>query len=179
MRENQEKKLKIAIVIMILVCITLVICFQVQKYKKNHKKYANVVVENGVVASDANYDKLEKDNMKAKLLNMGERDRMEYYIAHFINCCERKKYSLAYEMLGEDFKTGYFQTEEAFEKYAKEKFPSMANLDFTNIERNGNTYVMWVTITDVLNGKRDSGIEYNFVIEENDINNIKMAFSVK
>ena len=36
MRENQEKKLKIAIVIMIFVCITLVICFQVQKYKKNH-----------------------------------------------------------------------------------------------------------------------------------------------
>ncbi len=82
-------------------------------------------------------------------------------------------------MLGEEFKTNYFQTQEAFEKYAKEKFPSMADLDFTNIERNGNTYVMWVTITDVLNGKRDSGIEYNFVIEENDINNIKMAFSVK
>ncbi len=80
MRENQEKKLKIAIVIMIFVCITLVICFQVQKYKKSHKKYANVVVENGVVNSDADYDQLEKDNMKAKLLNMGERDRMEYYI---------------------------------------------------------------------------------------------------
>ena len=55
----------------------------------------------------------------------------------------------------------------------------MADLDFTNIERNGNTYVMWVTITDVLNGKRDSGIAYNFVIEEIDINDINMAFSVK
>ena len=38
-------------------------------------------------------------------------------------------------MLGEDFKTSYFQTEEAFEKYAKEKFPSMANLDENKISR--------------------------------------------
>ena len=104
MEKVREKRLKIAIAIMLVVCIVLMICFQVQKYKNSHKKYANIVVENGIVKSDADYDQLQKNNMKSKLANMGERDRMEYYIAHFINCCENKRYDLAYELLSDGFK---------------------------------------------------------------------------
>ena len=164
MEKVREKRLKIAIAIMLVVCIVLMICFQVQKYKNSHKKYANIVVENGIVKSDADYDQLQKNNMKSKLANMGERDRMEYYIAHFINCCENKRYDLAYELLSDG---------------AKQHFPSMADLNFDNIQREGNTYIMWVIITDPINGTKDSGIEYNFVIEEKDLNDINLAFSVK
>ena len=179
MKNNKEKALKTAIIIMLFVCITLVICFQVQKYKNNHKKYANIVVENGVIYSDADYDQLEKDNMRAKLLNMNERDRMEYYVSHFITNCEKKRYDLAYETLGSEFKNNYFASQADFEEYAKQKFPSMADVAFTNIERNNNIYVLWVTITDAINGTKDSGVEYHFVIEEKDINDINLAFSVK
>ena len=44
MEKVREKRLKIAIAIMLVVCIVLMICFQVQKYKNSHKKYANIVV---------------------------------------------------------------------------------------------------------------------------------------
>lgn len=179
MEKIKEKRLKVAIAIMLIVCIILMICFQVQKYKNSHKKYANVVVENGIIKSDADYDALQKENMKSKLANMGERDRMEYYISHFINCCENKRYDLAYELLSDGFKENYFGTQAEFEEYAKEKFPSMADLDFNNIQREGNTYIMWVKITDPINGTKNSGVEYNFVIEELDLNNINLAFSVK
>ena len=55
----------------------------------------------------------------------------------------------------------------------------MASLDFTNIERNGDTYVLWVTITDVINGsKNDAGKEMNFVVRENEVNNIDLSFNV-
>lgn len=179
MEKVREKRLKIAIAIMLVVCIVLMICFQVQKYKNSHKKYANIVVENGIVKSDADYDQLQKNNMKSKLANMGERDRMEYYIAHFINCCENKRYDLAYELLSDGFKENYFETQSKFEEYAKQHFPSMADLNFDNIQREGNTYIMWVIITDPINGTKDSGVEYNFVIEEKDLNDINLAFSVK
>ena len=179
MKDNKEKGLKIAIVMMLIVCIILVICFQIQKYRMNHVKYANIVIENGIVHSDADYDQLEKDNMRAKLVNMKERDRMEYYVSHFITNCEKGRYDLAYETLGTEFKNNYFATEIEFENYAKSKFPSMADVSFTNIERNNNVYVLWVTITDAINGTKDSGIEYNFVVEEKDINDIQLAFSVK
>ena len=73
----------------------------------------------------------------------------------------------------------FIGTQAEFEEYAKEKFPSMADLDFNNIQREGNTYIMWVKITDPINGTKNSGVEYNFVIEELDLNNINLAFSVK
>ena len=117
--------------------------------------------------------------MKEKLMAMGERDRMEYYVSNFITLVERKKYEEAYNLLYDDFKKNYFPTAGQFQSYAEKNFPSMASLDFTNIERNGDTYVLWLTITDVINGsKNDAGKEINFVVRENDVNDIDLSFSV-
>jgi hypothetical protein len=118
--------------------------------------------------------------MTEKLLSMGERDRMEYYVSNFINLVEKKEYEKAYDLLYEDFKNNYFPTAGQFQTYAQKYFPTMASLDFTNIERNGNMYVLWVTITDPINGKKsDAGKEYNFVIRENSVNDIDLSFSVE
>ena len=136
-----------------------------------------------------NYDELSEDEIKIvveesidemeknELAGLGERDRMEFYVSKFITAVENKSYEEAYEMLYEDFRDNYFPTLEKFEEYAKTKFPSMFSLNHTNFERNGDVYVLWVTMTNPL-GSKDSGIEMNFIVKENALNDFVMSFSV-
>ncbi len=53
----------------------------------------------------------------------------------------------------------------------------MISLEHTNIERNGDVYVLWVTLNDPLASK-DSGVEMNFVIQENALNDFVISFTV-
>lgn len=118
------------------------------------------------------------DNMNlSKLSEMNERSRMEYYVSEFISAIEAENYEAAYQMLYSDFKDKYFPSISDFESYAKGKFPSMISLDYTNIERNGDIYVMWVTIANPLAGK-NSGSEMNFVLREYGLNDFALSFSV-
>ena len=135
------------------------------------------------------YDELSEDELKAvveenideieknELVGMGERDRMEFYVSKFVSAVENKSYEEAYEMLYDEFKTNYFPTLASFEEYAKTKFPSMMSLEHTNFERNGDVYVLWVTLTNPL-GSKDSGREMNFIVKENALNDFVMSFSV-
>lgn len=118
------------------------------------------------------------DNMNlSKLSEMNERSRMEYYVSEFISAIEAENYEAAYQMLYSDFKDKYFPSISDFESYAKGKFPSMISLDYTNIERNGDIYVMWVTVANPLAGK-NSGSEMNFVLQEYGLNDFALSFSV-
>lgn len=118
------------------------------------------------------------DNMKvSELAGKGERERMEYYVKSFIDAVENKNYEDAYDMLYDDFKNNFFPTLDEFEKYAKNTFPTLCNLEYTNIERNGDVYVLWITLSDTLAGK-DSAVEMNFVVQENDLNDFVMSFTV-
>ena len=171
--DKNKKKIYISIIIVLVLLIILVSV--AVNIKQNAEKDQFKINENGI-----NYDEVEKTIMTEKLSNMKERDRMEYYITTFLNYAEDGNYSKAYNMLYENFKAKYFPTDLKFEEYAKTHFISMEDKEFTNIERQDNTYYMWVTIKDVLNGKKDDpGVEYTFVIRENSLNDIDLSFSVK
>lgn len=136
-----------------------------------------------------NYDELSEDEIgtvigenieqieKNELSTLGERDRMEFYVSKFIEAVENKSYEEAYNMLYDDFKKNYFPTLASFEEYAKTKFPSMFSIEHTNFERNGEIYVLFVTLSNPL-GSKGSGIEMNFVVKENALNDFVMSFSV-
>ena len=94
------------------------------------------------------------------LSKLEEGERIERYASRFIEKVDNEDYEAAYEMLYEDFKKNYFPTLESFEKYAKENFPTVISLEYTNIERNGNIYVLWVTMYDFMNPGKD-GVEIN------------------
>lgn len=118
------------------------------------------------------------ENMYQKDLSEAtERDRMEYYVSEFISAVEDGEYEEAYNMLYDEFKENYFPTLASFEEYAKKTFPRMCILEHENIERNGDVYVLWVTMSSALASK-DYGVEINFVIQENDLNDFVMSFSV-
>ena len=113
-----------------------------------------------------------------ELSKLGEDDRIEQYISRFMEKVDNEEYEAAYAMLYEDFKTNYFPTLESFEKYAKEKFPKLMSLEHTNLERNGEIYVAWVTVYDLMKSKSE-GIELNFVIKENELNDFELSFSAE
>lgn len=112
-----------------------------------------------------------------KLNGMQERDRMEYYFSSFIKSIENKDYEKAYDMLYDEFKKNYFPDLNSFEEYAKKTFPKMATIEHTNIERSGETYVLFINISDALS-PADTTKEMNVVIKENALNDFVMSFSV-
>ena len=90
---------------------------------------------------------------------------------------EREDYEKAYSMLYDDFKKNYFPNLSSFEEYAKNKLPKVVSFEHTNFERNGDYYILWITMSDPLSGK-GSERKMNFVVKENDLNDFVISFSV-
>lgn len=155
------------------VTVVIVGVLTINANKTEKVDYDSMTEEQLQVAVQEKIDKIEVNN----LAGMGERDRMEYYVASFIKTTGNKEYEKAYNMLYDDFKERYFPTLSSFEKYASNKFPSMCSVEHTNFERNGEVYVMWVNLSDSLAGK-DSTVEMNFVVKENDLNDFELSFKV-
>jgi hypothetical protein len=103
---------------------------------------------------------------------------MTYYTAEFFKLIDSKNYEEAYKLLYDDYKENFFPTEANFEKYFKDYFPDDFSLDYTNIERLGSIYVLWVSVKDTVNG---STYGHNFsmyvVIQENNLNDYVLSFS--
>ena len=114
--------------------------------------------------------------VKKDLSELGERDRMEYYVSSFITSVEEGKYEEAYEMLYDDYKANFFPQFNDFKEYAESKFPKFAAVEHTNIERNGDIYVLWTKFSDSL-GSKDAYKEIKFVVKEYDLNDFKLSFS--
>lgn len=168
----RKKKSKMPTIIAV-ASVIVVVAFIIKVSFPKQESYEDMTDEEREIAVQNKIDTMEVSS----LAGMGERDRMEYYVKSFIDAVENKEYEEAYDMLYEDFKSNYFPTLEDFETYAQSTFPTMCDVQNTNIERNGTVYVMWVTLSDALSGK-DSGVEMNFVIQENDLNDFVMSFTV-
>lgn len=177
--KNQKNYLLFSIMAFLIILIALVITLRVLQKEEAEENY-NIQIENGIIVTDADYDAIKKESMQDKLLGMGERDRMEYYISNFVNLVEKDKIEEAYALLNAEFKENYFPTAGQFQTYVEKYFYSMSSLNFTNIERTGNVYIMWVNIKDLINGKpSDPGKECTFVIKENNVNDIELSFNVE
>ena len=151
---------------------------------------AIALIISGNMKEKVDYDELSEEELEAvineeienmevnELAGMEERDRMEKYVSTFVKHVENEEYDEAYDVLNEGFKTKYFNTLDKFEIYARDTFPRMLSLEHKNIERIGDTYVLWVTLYDSLKGK-DSGIDMNFVVKESELNKYELSFSVQ
>lgn len=117
-------------------------------------------------------------NILLTLQNMGERDRMEYYFGTFLEQVESEAYEQAYELLYEEFRNTYFPTQEQFEEYVTRVFGEMTEIEYHNIERNGDLYVLWISLADAIHGKPGEKQEMKIVIQEQDYNDFVMSFSV-
>ncbi len=168
--KKNNKPIILCIIIVIIIIILVIVKSVSNKNKIDYSKLSDEELDL-VVAN-----KIQEIN-KIDLSSLNERERMEYYVSEFITAIENKNYETAYQMLYSDFKENYFPNYSDFEEYAENKFPSNIALNHTNIERNGDVYILWVTVANPLAGK-SSGMEINFVIKENDLNDFELSFSV-
>ncbi len=169
MKVKNDNKFIFLGVIVIIVLAIMAIRLGMSKKKVDLTKLSD---EEVTVYMNEKIENIEKQ----ELSEMGERDRMEYYVSKFIESIENGKYEEAYDMLYDGYKTNYFPTYAKFEEYAKTKFPKLASIQHENIERNGDVYVLWTKFSDSL-GSRDSYKEIKFVVQENDLNDFKLSFS--
>ena len=112
-----------------------------------------------------------------KLYDMTEQDRITYYCAEFFKLADNGEYEEAYEILYDEYKENYFPTLASFKVYMQDYFPEDFSLDYTNIERLGDIYVLWVDVSDTLNGSYGHNFSFNVVIRENDFDDFDLSFS--
>ena len=168
--KKDNKLLVISIVILIFLVIAVLIT---RNNSKDSTDYSGMSEEEVQAVVNEEIEQMEKNDLG----EMGERDRIEKYVADFLESIENSEYEVAYEMLNNDFKNNYFPTFSDFEQYAKNKFPSMIAVEHTNFERNGDVYIVWTNLSNPM-GSKDSAIEMNFVVKENDLNDFELSFKV-
>lgn len=121
-------------------------------------------------------DEEKREELIADLKTMNERDRMERYFGEYIDHVESGNYEKAYNLLYPEFKENYFKTIDEFIKYVNEKYPEVIIIDYDNIERQGQYYVLFIKIP-----KSDGTgemINQNIVIYEKDYADYYISFSL-
>ena len=174
-----KKRKSILKLIILLFLILIVLIFAIKLMNNNNHK--EDVQE--IVSSKTTLEIIEEKNKEEiqKLQDMGERDRIQYYFGKYIDYIQEEAYGEAYNLLYDEFKDTYFPTFQEYVEYIQEKYPfEIIAVDYENIERNGEIYVLWVSIIDPINGNPTSEdkLKQNIVIKENDFNDFVLSFSV-
>lgn len=185
MKKKQKSKaadmLKLLIIFLIAIVLALVGIIASLKNIKSpeDEKISQAQVESEKKNQEIKKAKQTEENVIInKLSDKGERDRMEYYFSKFLKAVESKDYEHAYNMLYEDFRKNFFPTISSFEEYAQKTFPKVASVEYTNFERSGENYILWITISDSLSVTSNVGKEMKIIIRENELNDFVMSFSV-
>lgn len=183
-----EKKLKniiIYIVILILIALNIGV-FIKNNFEKNtiseqEQKLQQIQnIYNLNQTSETKQKSLNEieESLDAKVSSLAERERMQRYFGKFINAIENKNYTSAYNMLNENFKNTYFETQEKFEQYITTKYPTeFIIVEYNNIQREGELFILTVKILDGMNQQFES-FEQRIVIRENNANDFTLSFQV-
>ena len=172
--ENNKRRKTLIILIGVILIIIVIIAFIISSIKQNSNSSLNngeAVLVNDDMAKANNESELED------LYNMSEQERITYYCAEFFKLVDRRNYEDAYELLYSGYKENYFPTQASFTEYMEDYFPDDFSLSYTNFERLGDIYVLWIDVKDTLNGSRGHNFSMNVVIQENDFNDYVLSFS--
>ena len=166
------KKIIIIIIIGILVLLNIAI-FVKQQTINNKKQITNSSSTNSNISNEES----ENNSVQEQVSQMGERNRMQTYFGEFISEIEDKNYEKAYQMLNEKFKANYFDTEKKFEDYVKNKYPEQIAVKYTNIDRQGDLYVLTYEITSPFDSNYTK-LTQRAVVKENGNNDFTISFQV-
>lgn len=162
-------------IIVVIVAILIIVMFVISVAKK-------AVVPEEELTEEQKLELIRKEEETKtidRLVDMTERDRIEYYFSEFIRDIDNGNYKAAYSVLNSKFKENYFKTEEEFTSYVKSYFPKEIAIEYNNIERNGNTYVLWVNVSNALSVDKTNLKEMNVVIREHAVHDYELSFSVE
>ena len=161
--------------IIAIIAVLLIVLFVISVARKAVVPEENLTEEQKLQLAETKKEQAIIDD----LAGMEERDRIEYYFGEFIRNIELDNYAEAYKVLNEDFKNTYFSRQDEFVKYVKAYFPNEIAVEYNNIERNGNTYILWIKMSNALTVDKSSGRAMNVVIRENAVHDFELSFSVE
>ncbi len=170
-----KKVINILLVMVVLILLAINIKIFINNHEEKADEEPNSVIENSMVQNDEQKD--IQNTITNKVADMTERSRMQTYFGTFISYIEEKDYESAYNLLNENFKNNYFSTLEQFETYIQ-KYPKDIAVDYKNIERQGELFVLTVEIKDVFN-KEFQAITQRVVIRELGVNQFTISFQVE
>ena len=184
-KSQKESKLQIiilTIIVLLLIVINLIICLK--KYmlpKQNEENQIKTTAQSATTKQTQKNEVPQTDEQIKKYLStLGERDRMQYYCGKYFNYLKKKNYVAAYSLLYSEFKDKYFPTENEYEEYIKKLYPNFYSLEYDDISRQGDIYVLRLKILDLKKGKDEQGDNVQrIVIKENDYNDFVLSFQVK
>ena len=184
MKNKEIKNIKTIILISVIIVLIMIAIIVItiskgigneQEFSKTNTIKLEEIDEHKEELKDAKYEKYME-----RIKNATERDRIEAYAGKFFTYINDKNYEAAYDLLSDGFKSSYFRELSVFEEYVKTSLPKrLLTVEYDNIERNGNLYILSVKIIDPINAKSEDDYEEKYVIiEEYDYDNFKMSFSV-
>lgn len=184
--DKRLKKVLVYIVILILAALNIWVFIKynfenntISKEERDMQQLQNAFNLNETNNNSQNSVNEIQDSIDAKLASMDERSRVERYFGKFINAIENKNYASAYNMLNSNFKNTYFETQGKFEQYVLSKYPTeFIIVEYNNIERRGEVYVITATIADGMNQQFEK-FEQRIVIRENKVNDFTISFQVQ
>lgn len=170
-KNDQSFTIMLAIVACLLTIINIRI--YISKYEEDSSDKNEITESTALIKKT---DEQKKSELIEELKGMRERDRMERYFGEYIDYIEAGEYEKAYNLLYPEFKQNYFKTLEDFEKYVDQKYPDIIIVDYDNIERQGQYYILFVKIPKV-DGSNEI-INQNIVLYEKDYAEYYISFSI-
>lgn len=181
MKKNKKSIIPWVIVLLILLCINIsYIINNILENPEKKSKYETKTNTNTNTNTTQNTVSVEDAYMN-RLKKMGERDRMEEYFGKYITYIEKKEYEKAYDLLYPEFKNRYFKTLEEYKNYIQEKYPKdMISVNYNNIERQGEYYVLFIEIVDLSKSSKndEKKITQKVVLYEKDYDDFVLSFDV-
>lgn len=181
MKEN--RKLIIIISFIIVLTFTVInISIYVNKVIIPSNKANEVLIKynasDTTIEEKTQKDGQASDDIISKLKDMSERQRMEFYFSEFMDYIENGKYQEAYNLLYPEFKENYFKTLDDFKKYVNKTYPEFVSFSYNDIERQGNIYVLMITVINPDLNKSEAKKSQRIVIKENNFNDFVLSFQV-
>lgn len=171
MKKNNQS---FTIILAIIACLLTII--NIRLFISRYEKSINQNQINNTVAPRKKSDEEKRAELIKQLKSMNERDRMERYFGEYIEYIESGAYEKAYNLLHPDFKQNYFKTLDEFKKYVDEKYPDIIIVNYENIERQGQYYVLFIKIPKGKGSKET--ISQNIVLYEKDYADYYISFSI-
>ena len=167
-KNNKTQKLKrIIIVLIILVIIIGMLLLLVLSKQKT---------EEGKTEEQIKEEKIQQEQTKQLKLK-GERERMQEYLIMYLNYIEKEQYEKAYGLLYQDFKDLYYPDLEFYKQYVKRNYFPVMRIEFEDIQRQGEYYILSVTLIDIMNDLNSK--QQKFVIYEKEINDFTLSFQAQ
>lgn len=158
-------------IITLLITIMIVVIIVIKSLEKKS-------IQNNAINNEKNITDIKQDNSGNELKDMSERERMEFYFSEFMDYIENGKYQEAYNLLYPDFKDNYFKTLDDFKKYVNKTYPEFVSFSYNDIERQGNIYVLMITVINPDLSKSEAKKSQRIVIKENNFNDFVLSFQV-